>query len=49
MLSLIEELKEGSDKHLALYARFEKAKDNLLRETKNYCLDTPYEGANYNS
>jgi insulysin len=49
MLSLIEELKEGKEKHPALYARFEKAKDNLLRETKNYRLDTPYEVADYNS
>ncbi|KAG7364481.1 secreted/periplasmic Zn-dependent peptidase, insulinase-like protein [Nitzschia inconspicua] len=49
MLSLIEELKEGKDKHPALFDRFQKAKDNLLRETKNYRLDTPYEVANYNS
>ncbi|KAL3925063.1 MAG: hypothetical protein SGILL_000654 [Bacillariaceae sp.] len=49
MLSLIEELKEGKDKHPALYARFQKALESLLRETKNYRLDTPYEVANYNS
>jgi insulysin len=49
MLSLIEELKEGKEKHPALFDRFQKAKDNLLRETKNYRLDTPYEVANYNS
>jgi len=49
MLSLIEELKEGKDKHPGLYNRFEKAKESLLRETKNYRLDTPYEVANYNS
>ncbi|KAL3920974.1 MAG: hypothetical protein SGILL_002995 [Bacillariaceae sp.] len=49
MLSLIDELKEGKEKHPALYARFEKAKESLLRETKNYRLDTPYEVANYNS
>jgi len=49
MLSLIKELKEGKDKHPGLYDRFEKAKESLLRETKNYRLDTPNEIANYNS
>ena len=49
MESLIEELKEGKEKHPALSAKFEKAKDNLLRETKNYRLDTPYEVCSYNS
>lgn len=49
MLSLIEEMREGKDKHPALFNRFEKAKESLLRETKNYRLDTPYEVANYNS
>ena len=29
--------------------KFDKAKANLLRETKNYKLDTPYEVASYNS
>eukprot|EP00529_Nitzschia_sp_RCC80_P008082 CAMPEP_0113519390 /NCGR_PEP_ID=MMETSP0014_2-20120614/43494_1 /TAXON_ID=2857 /ORGANISM="Nitzschia sp." /LENGTH=1295 /DNA_ID=CAMNT_0000417105 /DNA_START=357 /DNA_END=4244 /DNA_ORIENTATION=+ /assembly_acc=CAM_ASM_000159 len=49
MLSLIEEMKEGKEKQPALFNRFEKAKESLLRETKNYRLDTPYEIANYNS
>lgn len=49
MLSLIEELKEGKTKHPILFDRFEKAKESLLRETKNYRLDAPYEIANYNS
>mmetsp|Transcript_19053 Transcript_19053/g.53095 ORF Transcript_19053/g.53095 Transcript_19053/m.53095 type:complete len:1203 (+) Transcript_19053:242-3850(+) len=49
MLSLIKELKEGKEKHPGLYDRFEKAKESLLRETKNYRLDAPYEIANYNS
>jgi len=49
MLSLIEELKEGKYKHPVLFDRFEKAKESLLRETKNYRLDAPYEVANYNS
>ena len=46
---MIEELKEGKEAHPALSAKFEKAKDNLLRETKNYRLDTPYEVCSYNS
>jgi len=49
MLSLIQELKEGKDKHPGLHNRFEKAKESLLRETKNYRLDAPHEIANYNS
>jgi hypothetical protein len=47
--SLNEELKEGKEKHPGLYAKFQKAKENLLRETKNYRLDTPHEVAAYNS
>jgi len=35
MLSLIQELKEGKDMHPGLYNRFIKAKESLLRETKN--------------
>jgi len=35
MFSLIQELKEGKDMHPALNNRFEKAKESLLRETKN--------------
>jgi len=49
MKSLITELKEGKEKHPGLYDRFEKAKESLLRETKNYRLDSPHEVANYNS
>jgi insulysin len=49
MLSLIEEMREGREAHPALFDKFQKAKENLLRETKNYRLDTPYEVANYNS
>lgn len=49
MLSLLEELKEGPEVHPALQVKFEKAKESLLRETKNYRLDTPYEVASYNS
>lgn len=49
MLSLIEEMKEGPEKHPALADSFNKAHDNLLRQTKNYRFDSPYEIANYNS
>jgi insulysin len=49
MLTLIQELREGKEKHPALSDKFEKAKESLLRETKNYRLDVPYEVANYNS
>lgn len=35
MLSLIQEMKEGRDAHPFLFDRFEKAKESLLRETKN--------------
>lgn len=44
--SLIEEMKSGN---AVLERRFEKAKESLLRETKNYRLDTPHEVNNYNS
>jgi len=47
MLSLIEELKQDNDEGLQM--KFQKARDNLLRETNNYRLDTPYEIANYNT
>ena len=49
MLTLIQEMREGKEYHPALYDKFERAKDSLLRETKNYRLDVPYEVANYNS
>ena len=39
MLSLIEEMKEGKEMHPELFARFEKAKETLLRETKNCTYD----------
>lgn len=46
MLSLIQDMRDGDE---VLREKFEKAKQGLLRETKNYRLDTPYEVANYNS
>lgn len=49
MLSLIEEMKQGKEAHPALFDKFKKAEESLLRETKNYRLDTPYEVASYNS
>jgi insulysin len=49
MLSLIQEMKEGKEAHPALYDKFQTAKESLLRETKNYRLDAPYEVCNYNS
>lgn len=49
MLTLIQELREGKEKHPSLYDKFERARESLLRETKNYRLDAPYEVANYNS
>ena len=49
MLTLIGEMKQGPEAYPALHEKFEKAKEGLLRETKNYRLDTPYEVASYNS
>jgi insulysin len=46
ILSLIQEMKGGDPD---LRKRFAKAQESLLRETKNYRLDTPYEVASYNS
>lgn len=44
--SLVQEMQEGNE---ALRDKFEKAKQGLLRETKNFRLDAPNEVANYNS
>jgi insulysin len=46
--SLIEEMKEGEEAHPALAGTFSKAKENLLRQTKNYIYDSPYETGSYN-
>lgn len=46
ILSLIDEMKVGDP---ALQKSFDRARESLLRETKNYRLDPPYEVANYNS
>ena len=49
MLTLIQELREGKERHQSLHDKFERARESLLRETRNYRLDSPYEVANYNS
>lgn len=49
MLSIIDEMKEGEAARPGLARKFKKAQQNLLRQTKNYRLDSPYEVANYNS
>eukprot|EP00584_Thalassiosira_punctigera_P019071 CAMPEP_0172574708 /NCGR_PEP_ID=MMETSP1067-20121228/136839_1 /TAXON_ID=265564 ORGANISM="Thalassiosira punctigera, Strain Tpunct2005C2" /NCGR_SAMPLE_ID=MMETSP1067 /ASSEMBLY_ACC=CAM_ASM_000444 /LENGTH=1227 /DNA_ID=CAMNT_0013367341 /DNA_START=363 /DNA_END=4046 /DNA_ORIENTATION=- len=46
--SLIEEMKEGDEAHPALVDTFQKAKENLLRQTKNYIFESPYETGSYN-
>lgn len=46
--SLISEMKEGEHAHPALARQFSKAQENLLRRTKNYVYDSPYETGSYN-
>eukprot|EP00571_Detonula_confervacea_P002850 CAMPEP_0172329606 /NCGR_PEP_ID=MMETSP1058-20130122/60967_1 /TAXON_ID=83371 /ORGANISM="Detonula confervacea, Strain CCMP 353" /LENGTH=1213 /DNA_ID=CAMNT_0013046787 /DNA_START=164 /DNA_END=3805 /DNA_ORIENTATION=+ len=46
--SLIEEMKEGEEAHPALSGIFNKATENLLRQTKNYIFESPYETGAYN-
>lgn len=46
--SLIDEMKEGDEAHPALSEIFNKAKENLLRQTKNYIFESPYETGTYN-
>lgn len=47
MLTLIEEMKEGPAKHPGLEKKFSKAQQNLLRETKNFRMESPYETCSY--
>lgn len=47
--SLIEEMKEGEEAQPALGEIFSKAKENLLRQTKNFIFDSPYETGTYNA
>ena len=49
ILSLIYEMKVGPEKHPGLVEKYNKAMQNLLRETKNFKLDSPLDIANYNS
>jgi insulysin len=46
ILSILDEMKAGDD---VLREKFEKARQSLLQETKNFRLDPPNEVANYNS
>ena len=46
--SLISEMKEGEEAHPALARTFAKAQENLLRRTKNFVYDSPYETGSYN-
>lgn len=46
VLGLIGEMQSGNEE---MRSKFENAKEALLRETKNYRLDAPYEVNNYNS
>ena len=48
MMTLLDEMKDDSEKP-GLMLSFNKARENLLRQTKNYRLDSPYEVANYNT
>ena len=47
MLTLIEEMKQGPEKHPRLADKFEKARENLLRQTKNFRMESPYETCSY--
>lgn len=46
ILTLLEEMKSGDHR---LRQKFNKARESLLQETKNFRLDPPHEVANYNS
>jgi insulysin len=46
--TLIAEMKEGEEAHPSLARTFDKAKENLLRRSKNFVYDSPYETGSYN-
>jgi secreted Zn-dependent insulinase-like peptidase len=46
MLTIIEEMKSAPESS-GLHLKFDKATKNLLRETKNFRLESPYETASY--
>lgn len=47
MLSLIQEMKECPDSQSRLAQKFEKARQSLLRQTKNFRMESPYETCSY--
>jgi len=47
MLTIIEEMKVSTGDDCSLTRKFDKAVKNLLRETKNFRLESPYETASY--
>ncbi len=47
MLTIIEEMKVSTGNDCSLSRKFDKAVKNLLRETKNFRLESPYETASY--
>ena len=47
IFSIIDEMKEDVKENSSLSLKFEKAVENLLRETKNFRYDSPYETASY--
>ena len=47
MLSIIAEMKEGAIARPGLAKKFNTATKNLLKDTKNYRYDSPYETASY--
>jgi len=49
IMSLLSEMKEGKDRYPILDQKYTKALQNLLRETKNFRLDSPLAIASYNS
>jgi len=49
MLSLIEEMKQGPKEQGSLAQKFEKARESLLRQTKNFRMESPYETCSYMS
>jgi len=49
MLSIIGEMKEGSEAKPGLAMKFDKAVENLLKDTKNTKYESPYETASYMS
>lgn len=49
ILSLIAEMKEGDESRPGLALKFRKAKEGLLRQSKNHRLTAPYKLCSYNT